>query len=172
MVKVREPAPALAFLSNRPGTFTFQKQQIYKEYRPLKSVDIQRAVLFTLGVLFGVLAAGACPVLCRVQEGSVAVSADILQRLLVFAVFVAWMVDKRLNGLAAVIFLAVPTGDMASGQAAFLHFTSGLAQFPGAVQVPRLAALAGFQILPAGPAVGTTAADFLCTIHREELPSK
>lgn len=47
--------------------------------------------------------------------------ADVLQRLLVFGVFVARLVDKRLNNLTAVIFLAICAGDVTSGQAAFLH---------------------------------------------------
>ena len=91
--------------------------------------------------------------------------ADILQRLLVFAVFVAGVVEERLNDFAAVVFFAVPAGDVASGQAAFLHFPSGPAQFPGAVQVPRLTALTGLQILPTGPAVGAAAADLLSVVH-------
>lgn len=46
---------------------------------------------------------------------------DVLQRLLVFGVFVAGMVDKGLNGLAVFIFLAVRADDVAFSQAAFLH---------------------------------------------------
>jgi len=59
--------------------------------------------------------------------------ADVLQRLLVFGVFVARLVDKRLNNLTAVIFLAICAGDVTSGQAAFLHPAFGSAQIPGAV---------------------------------------
>lgn len=40
---------------------------------------------------------------------------DVLQCLLVLAVFVARVVEERLNDLAAVVFFAVPTGDMTSG---------------------------------------------------------
>lgn len=53
---------------------------------------------------------------------------DELQCLLVFGVFVAGVVEKRLNDLTAVIFLAVRTSDMAFSQAAFLHPASGPAQ--------------------------------------------
>ena len=134
-------------------------------------MDVQRA-LFLSGVLFGVPAIGVCPVFCRIQEGGVAVGADELQRLPVLAVFVAGLAEEELNGPAGLVLSAVPAGDVTSGQAAFLHPTLCPAQIPGAVQVPRLAALAGFQVLPAGLAVSAAAADFLCTIHREELPSK
>ena len=54
--------------------------------------------LFSFWVLFRVFAIGAGPVLCRVQKGGVAVGADVLQRLMVFAVFVArgkdWMISQ------------------------------------------------------------------------------
>ena len=40
---------------------------------------------------------------------------DVLQRLLVLAVFVAGMVEKGLNDFTAVIFLAFPAGDVTSG---------------------------------------------------------
>lgn len=135
-------------------------------------MDIQRALLFISEVLFGVLTIYIFPVFRRFQKGSVAVDADVLQRPLVLAVFVAGVVEKGLNDLTAVIFLAVRAGDVAFSQAAFLHPAFGQAQIPGAIQIPLLAALAGFQILPAGPAVGAAAADFLGTIHREELPSE
>lgn len=59
--------------------------------------------------------------------------ADKFQRLLVFGVFVAGLVDKRLNNLTAVIFLAICAGDVTSGQAAFFHPAFGSAQIPGAV---------------------------------------
>ena len=98
--------------------------------------------------------------------------ADVLQRLLVLAVFVAGVVEKGLNDLTAVIFLAVRAGDVAFSQAAFLHFAFGPAQAPRAVQIPRFAALAGLLKFTAGLTVGAAAADFLCTIHREELPSE
>ena len=97
--------------------------------------------------------------------------ADILQRLLVFAVFVAGVVEERLNDFAAVVFFAVPAGDVTSGQAAFLHFASGPVQITGSIQIARLAALAGLLKFTAGLAVGATATDFLCVIHREEFPS-
>ena len=77
-----------------------------------------------------------------------------------------------MNDLAAVVFFAVSAGNVTPGQAAFLHFASGPVQITGSIQIARLAALAGLLKFTAGPAVGTTAADFLCTIHREELPSK
>lgn len=98
--------------------------------------------------------------------------ADELQRLLVFGVFVAGMVEKGLDSLAVVIFLAICAGNVTFGQAALLHFTSGPAQIPRAVQIPLLAPLAGLLKFTAGLAVGAAAADFLCTIHREELPSE
>lgn len=56
-----------------------------------------------------------CPVLCRTQEGGVAVGADVLQCLLVLAVFVSGVVEKGLDDLTAVIFLAVRAGDVTSG---------------------------------------------------------
>ena len=87
--------------------------------------------------------------------------ADVLQRLLVLAVFVAGVIEKGLNDPTAVIFLAVRAGDVAFSQAAFLHPAFGPAQIPGAVQVSRFAARTGFQILAASSAVGATAADFL-----------
>ena len=77
-------------------------------------MDVQRAV-FRSGVLFGVFTIGVCPVFCRVQEGGVAVGADVLQRLLVLAVFVAGVGEKGLDDLAAIIFLAVSAGDVTSG---------------------------------------------------------
>lgn len=98
--------------------------------------------------------------------------ADVLQCLFVFAVFVAGVVEKGLNGLTVFIFLAICAGDVTSGQAAFLHPAFGSAQIPGAVQIPRFAALAGLLIFPAGATVGAAAADFLCALHREELPSE
>lgn len=96
---------------------------------------------------------------------------DVLQRLLVLAVFVTGVVEKGLNDLTAVIFLSVRAGDVAFSQAAFLHFTSGPTQIPRTVQIPLFAALAGLLKFTAGLAVGTTATDFLCVIHREEFPS-
>ena len=112
------------------------------------------------------------PVFRRFQEGNVIIGADdVLQRLLVLAVFVAGLVEKGLNDLTAVIFLAVCAGDVAFSQAAFLHPAFGPAQIAGAIQIPLLAALAAFLIFAAGLAVGAAAADFLCVIHREEFPS-
>ena len=133
-------------------------------------MDIQRA-LFRSGGLFGIPAIGAGPVLRRVQEGGVAVGADELQRLLVLAVFVAGMVEKGLDDLAGLVLPTVSAGDVASGQAAFLHPALCTAQVPGAVQVSRFAALAGLLKFTAGLTVGATATDFLCVIHREEFPS-
>lgn len=98
--------------------------------------------------------------------------ADVLQRLLVLAVFVAGVGEKGLDDLTAVIFLAVYAGDVAFSQAAFLHPAFGPAQIPRAVQIPQFAALAGLLKFTAGLIVGTTAADFHCTIHRDELPSE
>ena len=60
---------------------------------------------------------------------------------------------------------------MAFSQAAFLHPAFGPAQIPRAVRIPRFAALAGLLKFTAGLAVGATATDFLCVIHREEFPS-
>ena len=110
--------------------------------------------------------------LCRVQKGVVAVGADVRQRLFVLAVFVAGVVKKGLDDLAGLVLPAVPAGDAASGQAALLHFAPGPAQVPGAVQISRLAALAGLPILPAGAAVGAAAADLLCAAHWDALPSR
>lgn len=81
------------------------------------------------------------------------------------------MVEECLDSLAGLVLPAVPTSDVASGQAAFLHFALCPAQIPGAVQVSRFATLTGLLIFTAGLAVGTTAVDFLCVIHREEFPS-
>ena len=97
---------------------------------------------------------------------------DEFERPLVFGVFVAGVVDKRLNNLTTVIFLAICAGNVTFGQAAFLHFPSGPAQAPRAVQIPRFAALAGLLKFTAGLAVGAAAADFLCTLHRDVLPSE
>ena len=94
---------------------------------------------------------------------------DELQRLLVLGIFVAGMVEKGLDGLAVFIFLAICAGDVTFSQAALLHFASGPVQITGSIQIARLAALAGLLKFTAGPAVGTTAADFLCTIHRLSL---
>ena len=94
---------------------------------------------------------------------------DILQRLLVLAVFVAGVVEEGLDDLAGLILPAVPAGDVSSGQAALLHFALCPAQVAGAVQIPRLAALAGVPILPAGPAVRAAAADLLCAVHGKDL---
>ena len=135
-----------------------------------RSADVQRAVQFLSGVLFGVFSVGVFPVLCRFQKDRVVTDADERQRLLVFGVLVAGMVENRLNGLAAAIFLAICAGDMTFGQAAFLHFASGPAQIPRSVQISRLAALAGFLIFTAGLAVSTAATNFLCAIHRDEFP--
>ena len=98
--------------------------------------------------------------------------ADVLQRLFVLAIFVAGVVEEGLDALAGFVLFAVPAGDVASGQTAFLHPALGPAQLPGAVQVSRLTALTGLQIFPAGAAVGAAAADLLCTIHRGAPPSK
>ena len=97
---------------------------------------------------------------------------DVLQRLFVLAIFVAGVVEEGLDALAGFVLFAVPAGDVASGQTAFLHPALGPAQLPGAVQVSRLAALAGFQVLPTGPAVGAAAADLLCAAHWDALPPK
>lgn len=78
----------------------------------------------------------------RFQKGRVAVGADEFQGLLVLAVFVAGVVEKGLNDLTAVIFLAVRAGNVAFRQAAFLHPAFGPAQIPRAVRMPRFAALA------------------------------
>lgn len=70
--------------------------------------------------------------------------ADKLQRLLVFGIFVAGMVEKGLDGLAVFIFLAICAGDVTFGQAAFLHPVFGPAQIPRAVQIPRFEPLQVF----------------------------
>ena len=101
-----------------------------------------------------------------------AVGADELQRLPVLAVFVAGLAEEELNGPAGLVLSAVPAGDVTSGQAAFLHPTLCPSQIPGAVQVPRLAAFAGFLIFLTGPAVGTAAADLLRAAHWDALPSE
>ena len=82
------------------------------------------------------------------------------------------MVEEGLDGLAAAIFHAVRAGDVTFGQAALLHFIFGPAQIQGTVQIPLFAILAGLLKFTAGLTVRATAADFLCTIHREELPSE
>ena len=97
---------------------------------------------------------------------------DVLQRLFVLAIFVAGVVEEGLDAPAGFVLFAVPAGDVASGQTAFLHPALGPAQLPGAVQVSRLAALAGFQVLPTGPAVGAAAADLLRAAHWDALPSE
>ena len=97
--------------------------------------------------------------------------ADKLQCLLVFGIFVAGMVEKSLDCLARLVLRTVYTGDVAFSQAAFLHPAFGPAQIPRAVQIPQFAALAGLLKFTAGLAVGATATDFLCVIHREEFPS-
>ena len=98
--------------------------------------------------------------------------ADVLQRLLVLAVFVAGVVEKGLNDLTAVIFLAVRADDVAFSQAAFLHPAFGPAQIPGVIQIPLLAALAAFLIFAAGLTVGAAVADLLGAVHRGTSPSK
>ena len=47
--------------------------------------------------------------------------ADVLQRLFVLAIFVAGVVEEGLDALAGFVLFAVPAGDVASGQTAFLH---------------------------------------------------
>lgn len=135
-------------------------------------MDIQRALLFISEVLFGVLTICIFPVFRRFQKGRVAVDADVLQRLLVLAVFVAGVVEKGLNDLTAVIFLAVRADDVAFDQAAFLHPAFGPAQIPGTVQISLFATLAGLLKFTAGLTVRATTADFLRAIHRGELPSE
>ena len=130
------------------------------------------APCFSFWVLLRKLAIGAGPVLCGFQEGGVAVGADVLQRLFVLAIFVAEVVEEGLDDLAGLVLPAVPAGDVAFGQAAFLHPALCPAQVPGAVQVSRFAALAGLLILPAGPAAGAAAADLLRAVHRGAPPSK
>ena len=125
-----------------------------------------------LVVLFGVFTIGVFPIFSCFHESSIIIGADEFQCLLVFGVFVAGMVEEGLDSLAGLVLPIVPTRDVASGQAVFLHFALCPAQIPGAVQVSRFAALTGLLILPAGLAVGATAADFLCTIHRKEFSSE
>lgn len=138
---------------------------------PAEHPAVQRAVSFRSETLFRILAISACPVLRRFQEGSVAVGTGVFQRLLVLAVFVAGVVEEGLDGLAGLVLLAVSAGDVAFGQTAFLHFTSGPAQVPRTVQIPLFATLAGILKFTAGLAVGAAATNFVCGIHRDELPS-
>ena len=125
-----------------------------------------------LVILFGVFTIGVFPIFSCFHEGSIIIDVDELQYLLVFGVFIAGMVEKGLNGLARLVLRAVYAGDVAFSQAAFLHPAFGPAQIPGTVQIPLFAALAGLLKFTAGLAVGTTAADFHCTIHRDELSSE
>ena len=97
---------------------------------------------------------------------------DELKCLLVFGVFIAGMVDKGLNSLAVFIFLTICAGNVTFGQATLLHFASGPVQITGSIQIARLAALAGLLKFTAGLAVGAAAADFLCALHWEGLPSE
>ena len=69
---------------------TSYKQRI----APAEHPQISAGATAFLVVLFGVFTIGVFPVFRRSQEGGVAVGADVLQRLLVFAVFVAGMVEK------------------------------------------------------------------------------
>ena len=71
--------------------------------------------------------------------------ADVVQRLLVLAVFVAGVVEEGLNNLAGLVLPTVSASDVASGQAALLHLAPGPAQVPGAVQIPRLQPLQVFR---------------------------
>ena len=92
-----------------------------KEYRPLTSMGVQRALLPISAILLKVLAICIFPVFCRFREGSVIMGADELQCLLVFGIFVAGMVEKQFKNLVAAIFLAIYAGGVAFGQATFLH---------------------------------------------------
>ena len=103
-----------------------------------------------LVVLFGVFTIGVFPIFSRFHESSIIIGADVLQRLLVLAVFVAGVVEEGLDDLAAVVFFTVPAGDVTSGQAALFHPALCPAQLPGAVQIPRFAALAGLLKFTAG----------------------
>ena len=57
-------------------------------------IEAAETVLLLSVVLLGVFAVGAYPMLRHVQEGGVVVGADLLQRLLVLAVFIAGVVEK------------------------------------------------------------------------------
>ena len=79
---------------NQP-IFSEQRVRWYKQrIAPAEHPQISAGATAFLVVLFGVFTIGVFPVFRRSQEGGVAVGADVLQRLLVFAVFVAGMVEK------------------------------------------------------------------------------
>ena len=105
------------------------------EHREKQDSASQPRFIFSVGVV---------PLFSCFHKSRITMDADVLQRLLVFAIFVARVVEKGLNGLAVVVFCAVPAGDMAFGQTAFLHFALCPAEIPGAVQIPRFVPLAGF----------------------------
>ena len=112
-----------------------------------------------------ILSVGVFPVLGHGQKRLVTMGTDKFQRLAVLGIFVAWVLDKTLDGFTGRVFSAVCAGGLALGQTADLHFASGLPQIPGTIQVSQCAAFAGFPEFPAGFAVRPAAADFFCAIH-------
>ena len=74
---------------------------------------------------FSNLVWGTCicifPVFCRFQESSVIMVPNEFQRLLIFGIIVARMVEKSMVSLAGLVLLAVRAGNVAFSQAAFLH---------------------------------------------------
>ena len=93
---------------------------------------------------------------------------DELQCLLILGVFVAGVLDKCLDHIAASIFFAIRASAMFFGQAAFFDF----AFCPAAIQISQFAALAGLLKFAASFAVCTAATDFFCARHNEESSSK
>lgn len=103
-----------------PGRFGHSVCVAISKKRAAENPQIFSGPRFSFWVLFRVFTAGAGPVLCRVQEGGVAVGADVVQRLMVLAVFVAGVIEERLDDLAGLV-LPAATGDVSSSQAALLH---------------------------------------------------
>lgn len=97
---------------------------------------------------------------------------DELQCLLILGVFVAGVLDKCLDHIAASIFFAIRASAMFFGQAAFFDFAFCPAYIPGAIQISQFAALAGLLKFAASFAVCTAATDFFCARHNEESSSK
>lgn len=83
-----------------------------KAVAPAEHPQISAGATAFLVVLFGVFTIGIFPIFSCFHERSIIMGADVLQRLLVLAVFVAGVVEKGLNDLTAVIFLAVRAGDV------------------------------------------------------------
>lgn len=67
-----------------------------------------------------------------------------LQRLPILGIFVAGVMDKSLNDLAAVIVSSIRAGNISFDQTTSFYFAFCATEIPGTVQIPQLAALAGF----------------------------